>query len=311
MNEGRMLIVGAVPLVAGALWLLGLREPEAVAVSLGRARPAQDESTTKLQGAPGAEGFLGVVVAGYTADIGAEVSGSVTEVLASVGTRVAQGDVLLRVDPSVASDDLRASRARLEQQRSEIASAEAELVEASDLVKRLQSIAAGVSDRQLVAAQSREQQMRAAVQQARAGLSVQEAALGQQVTRSGKHTIRAPFEGVVVERFVDPGGLVVPGQLVARVITEDFYVRFAMPPDAARVRHAGERVQVSLPDGDAIVHGTLSDLQPEIDAAAQLVFARARLEVTDALRRSVLPGVRVNVRFAEDPATRGESDATP
>ena len=67
-----------------------------------------------------------MVVAGYSADVGAEVSGGVTEVFASVGARVKQGDVLLRVDPGIASDDLRASRARLDQQRSEITSAESE-----------------------------------------------------------------------------------------------------------------------------------------------------------------------------------------
>ena len=307
MNEGRMLIVGALPLVAGALWLLGLRDPEAVRALRGHTRPPSAEAATRAPQDASAAGFLGVVVSGYTADVGSEVSGSVTEVLASVGQRVKQGDVLLRVDPGVASDDLRASRARLDQQRSEITSAESELAEASDLVKRLESIAAGVSDRQLVAARAREQQMRAAVQQARAGLSVQEAALGQQVTRSGKHTIRAPFEGVVVERFVDPGGLVVPGQLVVRVITEDFYVRFALSPDAARTRRVGDRVQVELPDGGAPVHGTVSDLQPEIDAAAQQVFARAQLEVTDAARRSVLPGVRVRVRFVDGGSGSGAS----
>ncbi len=299
MSEGRILIVGVIPLLAGALWLVGLRRPDAVAPPQGGVRASStardpalaDDSTRALQG------FLGVVVAGYSADVGAEVSGGVTEVFASVGARVKQGDVLLRVDPGIASDDLRASRARLDQQRSEITSAESELAEASDLVKRLESMAAGVSDRQLVAARARELQARAAVAQARAGLSVEQAALGQQVTRSGKHTIRAPFDGIVVERFVDPGGLVVPGQVVARVITDDYYVRFALPPEAARARHAGERVRVELPDGAEPVHGVVSDLQPEVDSAAQFVFARARLEVTEGTRRAVLPGVRVRVIF--------------
>ena len=299
MSEGRILILGVIPLLAGALWLVGLRRPEAVEPPRGRDRAASLPPASLVAGgsARADEGFLGVVVAGYSADVGAEVSGGVTEVLASVGARVKQGDVLLRVDPGIASDDLRASRARLDQQRSEITSAESELAEASDLVKRLESIAAGVSDRQIVAARAREQQARASVAQARAGLSVQEAALGQQVTRSGKHTIRAPFDGIVVERFVDPGGLVVPGQVVARVITDDYYVRFALPPEAARARHAGEHVRVDLPGGTEPVHGVVSDLQPEVDSAAQFVFARARLEVTEGTRRSVLPGVRVRVTF--------------
>jgi len=304
MNEARIMLLALLPLLGGGGWLLALRQPVPVRMEAAAgASPAASASTPAALGlVPDGGGFLGVIVAGYSAEVGSEVGGSVEEVFASVGGRVKEGEPLLRVAPGVASDGLRAARAKLEQQRSAVKRAEVDLAEAGDLLTRLQSIQSGVSDRALVAARSREQQARAALDQAKAGTSVTEADLGQELTRSGKHTIRAPFDGIVVARFVDPGALVVPGQVVVRVITDDYYVRFAMPTEAARDQRVGSTVRVELAGAEAALHAEVSDIQPEVDSAAQLVFARARLQVDPARAASVIPGVRVRVRSADSPS---------
>jgi RND family efflux transporter MFP subunit len=296
MGEGRIMMLALLPLIAGGAWLLSLREPRAMPVPVARASAASAPAPAVPGASADADDYLGVIVAGYSAEVGTEVGGSVEDVSVLVGSRVKQGDPLLRVAPGVAGDGLRAARAKLEQQRSEVKRAEAELVEAGDLLTRLQSIQAGVSERQLVAARTREQQARAALDQAKAGIGVNEADLGQELTRSGKHTIRAPFDGLVVARFVDPGALVMPGQVVARVITEDYFVRYALPPEAARAQHVGSAVTVDLAGAHAPLRGEVSDVQPEVDSAAQLVFARARLAIDPADAASVIPGMRVRVR---------------
>lgn len=299
MNEARIMLLALLPLIGGGGWLLALREPPAVVAggpAAGRAGAAIPTTAAPVSPSADGDGFLGVIVAGYSAEVGSEVGGSVEEVFASVGSRVKEGEPLLRVAAGVTGDGLRAARAKLEQQRSAVKRAEADLAEAGDLLTRLQSIQAGVSERQLVAARTREQQARAALEQAKAGTSVTEADLGQELTRSGKHTIRAPFDGIVVARMVDPGALVVPGQVVVRVITDDYYVRFALPPDAARLTPVGSTVSVELAGTQAALRAAVSDVQPEVDAAAQLVFARARLQVEAHDAASVLPGMRVRVR---------------
>ena len=290
------MVLALLPLIAGGAWLLSLREPRALPVPMVRASAASAPAPAVPGASTDATDYLGVIVAGYSAEVGTEVGGSVEDVSVLVGSRVKQGDPLLRVAPGVAGDGLRAARAKLEQQRSEVKRAEAELVEAGDLLTRLQSIQAGVSERQLVAARTREQQARAALDQAKAGIGVNEADLGQELTRTGKHTIRAPFDGIVVARFVDPGALVMPGQVVARVITADYFVRYALPPEAARAQHVGSAVTVELAGAPAPLRGEVSDVQPEVDSAAQLVFARARLAIDPADAASVIPGMRVRVR---------------
>lgn len=317
MSEARIMLFALLPLLGGGGWLLALREPTAVRAARGvqepaRARAGSPASSLVLGMPPDGGSFPGVIVAGYSAEVGSEVGGGVEEVFAQVGARVKEGEPLLRVAPGVANDGLRAARAKLEQQRSAVKRAEVDLVEAGDLLTRLQSIQAGVSDRALVAARAREQQARAALDQAKAGASVTEADLGQELTRSGKHTIRAPFDGIVVARFVDPGALVVPGQMVVRVITDDYYVRFALSPEAAREQRVGSAVSVELSGDPAALHAEVSDIQPEVDSAAQLVFARARLQVDPARAPRVIPGMRVRVRPAAKaalaPAARPQPD---
>lgn len=293
MSEGRIVVLATLPMLIGAGWLIELRRPDALHASVPRSAAHAEASGAGKTEARN-DGWLGVIVSGYSTDVGAEVSGRVSEVWVTAGAHVKAGEQLLRIDPSAASEDVRAARARLEQQRSAVARAQAELSEASDLVTRLAAVSSGVSERQMLAARAREEQAKAALHEAQAGIGVHEADVGQQVSRSQKYVIRAPFDGIVLERLVDPGALVLPGQVVARIINGDYYVRFAMPPDEARARSVGQRVAVELTG--RVLQAAISDVQPEVDSASQFVFARAKLELSAQDAASIIPGARVRVR---------------
>jgi RND family efflux transporter MFP subunit len=296
MTESRIALLATLPMLIGAALVLALRRPPlTTTLETQPAHEAAAKRDEQVEVAP----YPGVIVSGYTADVGAEIAGGVLEVMARTGVRVRAGDPLLRIDPKTAGDEVRVAQARLEQQRSTVARATAELDEASDLLTRLRSITDGVSQRDIVSAQAREQKARAAVAEAKAGLGMMEAELGRQRTQSDKHVIRAPFEGMVVALYADPGDVVGPGQVVARVITEDFYVRFAMPPEDTRARKQGLVLDVRLPTGAALT-AQVTDVQPEVDAAAQLVFARARIDRTGtATDVELTPGTQVQVRLAQ------------
>jgi RND family efflux transporter MFP subunit len=306
MTESRIALLATLPMLIGAALVLGLQRPPLTVV-----QPSTEASPIAEQvGGKDvvAKPYPGVIVSGYTADVGVEIGGSVVEVLARTGGKVQAGDALLRIDPRTAGDDLRVAQARLSQQRSTIERASAELAEAEDLLKRFRSITDGVAERTLVAAETRAQQARAAVQEAKAGLGMQQAQIDRQRTHSDKHVIRAPFEGVVVALYVDPGDVAVPGQVVARVITEDYYVRFALPPDDTAGRMPGLALSVLLPSGETLP-AEVTDVQPEVDAAAQLVFARARLldgsspsgDVRAGAKpqQALIPGTQVQVTLAD------------
>ena len=96
---------------------------------------------------------------------------------------------------------------------------------------------------------------------------------------------------------VDPGDSVRAGQSVARVIDDTRHVRFALPRE--HLPSAGSlavllTVDTGAPAGSArpTIAGIVDSLQPEVDPAAQLVFAT----VTPSGDSSTLmPGTRVEV----------------
>lgn len=293
MKERSIVVLGTLPLLAGAVLLLGLRRSE-VPAPAAVGSPAPQDSPAPLARRP-AGGYPGVIVAGHTAEFGAEFPGEVTHVWGEPGQRVKAGDRLVQLDPSTAAGAEKVVKAQLQQQASGVERAQAELNEARDLLRRMQEVPEGVSDRALVSAQTRRDAAKAALAEARAALSMQRAKLGQQRTQTRKHLVTAPFDGIVVSVQVDPGDTVAPGAVLARMITDDLYVRFALPPAEVPAQMEGQAVKVSGASLDAPLAATVSDVQPEVDVSAQLVFARARLGQDAAALGSLISGMRVEV----------------
>src|SRR5690349_11447517 len=99
MTEVRILLAATLPMLFGAAWLGVLRRPEphatnAVHAARSAARPSSAAAREEEAGWPG------VVVSGYSAELGAEVAGTVSETLVPAGARVKAGTPLLRIDES-------------------------------------------------------------------------------------------------------------------------------------------------------------------------------------------------------------------
>lgn len=155
----------------------------------GRIPRAQDPvevSVSALIRAPAMESFPAAVVSERSAEIATRMSGTVERVLVDVGSRVRAGDVLVALDAA----DIGARVASAQAQR--------ELAERSfSRVENLQ--------RDGAASQQELDQAQASVAAARAMTSEAEA-------QQAYAVVRAPFDGVVTRRTVDPGDLAMPGQ---------------------------------------------------------------------------------------------------
>lgn len=137
--------------------------------------------------------LTGVARANRDVEIAAEESGVVREVLVEKGSRVREGQPILRIDDRVL-------RAQVEQAR-----AQAELAEQTwQRRKRLWE-----EDR--VGSELAYLEARFAAEQAAANLEALQ-------TRLERTTIHAPFAGILEDRRVEVGTMVSPGQIVARVV---------------------------------------------------------------------------------------------
>jgi membrane fusion protein, multidrug efflux system len=291
MSDRAIIALATVPMLTGALLLVALQRVPAVHVSASAGKSAahrQARSGTETT-------WLGVVVAGRTAELASQQDGTVKEVWLHAGERVKKGQPILQIDGSGALNDEALAGAELGQRRSEVSRAEARVEEASAQLARLEKGGSWIAEQELETARSAVRMARAELASARAGVGMGRARVAQQKLRARRHTLEAPFDGVLVSCDVDPGDSVGAGQIVARVITHDRQVRFALPREQLP-REGSLEVVLSLPSGEQ--RARVLSLQPEVDPAAQLIFASA---TPTATREPLMPGTRVEVRPVAEP----------
>ncbi|ALN92848.1 efflux RND transporter periplasmic adaptor subunit [Lysobacter gummosus] len=149
----------------------------------------------------------GALSAISTVDVGSQISGQVTEVLADFNDRVTKGQVIARIDPSTYEAQIAQGTAQVNNARASLATAQATLHNAELDFQRKSELAKN----QLVA-RSDADLARAARDQARAQLAGAQAQINQQIASTQtsrlnlqRTVIRAPVDGVVLTRTVEPG----------------------------------------------------------------------------------------------------------
>jgi RND family efflux transporter MFP subunit len=242
------------------------------------------------QGLP-ARGWDGVVEAVRTTDLAAQTSGRVTAVEVDVNDRVEQGDVLLRITAVEQDAGANAARAQLR-------AAEASAAEAEQTYRRYVALANGqfVSKLQLDQARATRDAAVAARDAARANLA-------QAAQQAGYTVVRAPFDGVVAARDVEPGETVTPGQPLMRVYEpRELRIEVAVPQTRAEAIRRDPRARVFLPGNREIVSAEVI-VFPAADAASHSVNVRVRLPDLDPVPA---PGTTAKVIFD---ATAAEASA--
>ena len=146
-------------------------------------------------------------------NIGSELSGTVAKVNVDVNDRVQKGQILAELDTAKLRDQILRSNASLAAANGKVAQTEATIKEASAQLARLEEVAALSSGKVPSRAEldtARAILARAIADQssARASVADAEAAISTDMTNLSKASIRAPADGVVLTRNVDPGNAV-------------------------------------------------------------------------------------------------------
>jgi membrane fusion protein, multidrug efflux system len=174
----------------------------------------------------------GSIVSRSDARIASVIAGRVVWI-ADVGTRVAQGQALARLDDTVA-------RLRLDDLRAQVARARAQQQVNSAQLERFNRLAAtqALSASQLDDA-------RAQREMATDDLTRVEAQLHEAQYDIGQSVIRAPFPGVVSERFIQRGEYLQTGAATVRLVnTSDIEARATAALTLAANVHPGQPVTV-------------------------------------------------------------------
>lgn len=183
----------------------------------------------------------GVATAIEEATVGTTLMGTVTDVLVREGDRVRSGQLLLKLD--AAELDARAQRLA-----AAVSDAEAMHSEALIQARRFESL---YSDSAATRAQY--EAATTALARAEAGVNAARAAARELDAVTRYSELRAPFDGVVIRRNIDRGGLAAPGApLLVIQNSSTLRLKAAAPIEASRSLARGQRINVSLDGVPAI-----------------------------------------------------------
>jgi RND family efflux transporter MFP subunit len=248
--------------------------------------------------APVAALLLGVVAARASEVVAARVDGRIVRVIARSGQRVHAGDPIAEIDPTLLAERLRGATAAVDASRAEIAGASAEVTAARRQVLiagRL--LAAGVGPHESVQT-AHTNLARAIASSSRAAAAFRESSASRAAIESQLAYTRfeAPIDGVVSLIKAQPGEVVAPGAVIARVFDPaSLMIRFQVPRDRRRELSPGTVVELAVAGADrplrARVTSVSSDLEPPLD------FAVAEADIEDAAAaREVQIGTLGDVR---------------
>lgn len=215
--------------------------------------------------------------------IAAQVLGRITDVAVRAGDHVQAGQILMRIDPSVAAQQVSSSLAQVAQADAMLASARADYERAKRLNAKAYLSAAALEHAQT--------QLASAEAQARA-LRAQAAATGMQ---AGYYTVRAPYAGWVAQVHATVGDMAAPGTPLAALYDPTaLRVSMQLPESVVAKLDTATPATVSLA-GQAAQPGVRTTVLPALDADTH--SATVRVDLT-AQPRSVVPGQFARVSFA-------------
>ena len=299
------LAVLAVAGIAGIYWYRGLDGAESGRAATAPGRPAVPVTVVAAtrRDLPIYLTGLGTVQATLSVGIHSLVEGTLQEVRFTEGQRVKNGDILAKIDP-------RPYQAALDQAKAKKAQDEAQLVAAEKDLARFITLAQKSFETQ----QNLDLQ-RAKVDQLKAMIEGDAASIEAAQVQLDRTDIRAPSDGRVGIRLVDPGNTVHAsdtGAIVNLVLVQPAAVVFTLPAQALDdVRRAMVHgtVEITAFDQDNRVPlsvGKLLLIDNAIDAATATIRLKAVFANDD---ERLWPGEFVNARLLLE--TRSNALAIP
>jgi len=223
--------------------------------------------------------LTGTVVSPRTAQLSSDVGGLVNEVLVDLGDRVAAGDPVVRLDAALYRLRYESAQAQTREAREEVADAE-----------RRVRIAERLADNNNIP-QNELDARQAALRIARAKVERLEAEQRRWRARVQRHTISAPFDGVITRRESEVGEWVDTGDTLVELVDVDHLVVDAAVP------------QRYFPDLGKAPDVTLRfDALPDRDVNAEVV---ARVPLSDSTARTFT--LRLRPKAKNIPLTPGMS----
>ena len=273
-------VLGIVAITLVLMWLMGAFHDKVEGTAWHEVLPLADADAPTLEvraeAAPVVETAVGTVEATQRIRVGSRLLARVEKVHVRPSQRVAEGEILVELDPR----DLRAAvaeaKAALDQAKAALVQAETDLKRSEELLAR--NVATG----------DRVERDTTAKQRAAAEVRRRQEALHRAETGLGFATVRAPSAGIVIDKHVEPGNLATPGQDLVTLYDPARLQLVARVREGLATRlRPGTAVRVRLDALDQECPAEIARVVPEASPASRSF----RVEVTGPCPPGVLSGM--------------------
>lgn len=230
----------------------GRTRPDPASPPLGRTAPA------KLLTLPVQETAVGSIEAVHKAEIASRLAARVVEANLKAGQPIARGEVLVRLDDSDLSARIRQAQANLQSARAVFANARVDFARVQEMRDR--NVA---SPTEFDRAQTTLKTAEADVTRAEQAVTEAQAALDYAVVKS-------PIDGLIVDKKVNVGDTVMPGQVMA-VAYDPRGMQLVASVRESLVRRlkVGQTISVQIDVLDNPCHGVISEIVPEAQTSSR------------------------------------------
>jgi RND family efflux transporter MFP subunit len=204
--------------------------------------------------------YLGLITAGRKANLGFESAGTIAELPWREGSPVEKGQLIARLDDASLQASYSATSAELEQARTELELAKLKAKRQKDL-RESGAVSREAFDETRLRAQALSSRLEAVSSRLRA-IQIQ----------IDKASLRAPYAGVIADRFLHEGAVVNPGTPVVRFIeTAGREANIGVAVTKARGLIVGNLYELKL-HGNAFT-STLLSVRPDVDPVTRVTTA--------------------------------------
>jgi len=257
-------------------------------------RPGPEPVAQETSVPPAPDQYVGVLFARQLADIVARSDGRLEAVYVHLGDHLKPGDVIAKIESYAIAQQLDMAEASLRSAQAEARSAEVELKDAEVRYSRREGLvkAGLLSKEELGAATVQVERARTTLEVAQARVAEQMARVRQTKASLANTVIKAPFEGTVAARYLDPGATVrAESPVINMMRSDDLWVRFATPEATRATMPVGSTIHVHLEGLPVVIPGTIAHTAPGVDPMSREIVIEAKLHVPAAWRGQLKPGL--------------------
>lgn len=216
--------------------------------------------------------FIGLLEFDKTSKVSADVSGLVAKVFVKEGDSVAKGDLLVQLDTEILDQEITLKQNEIEQAQLAIELAEKSVTRLKSLLEKMGTSEKNYDDAFFAFQDSQLEKKSAQIE------------LEKLLIQKRKSGIKAPFDGIILERNAESGEWVQQGkQLVAIGSLDNIIVRVPVEESILRFVAPGTEIPLTINAVNREVTGKILRIHPVADVRTKNVFIEVSIPAFEGM----------------------------